>query len=97
MSHETKAPLPSLLRRLATAAAGLSIVVCAAQAARADDVFSRLTLSFTPKYVKSTQSDQKKTSATPGTGATNTLPLDYGAVYRPDRRDSVSQRRDQGE
>jgi hypothetical protein len=90
MSHETKAPLASWLHRLAATAAGLTIVVCAAQAARADDVFSRLTLSFTPKYVKSTQSDQRDPSAVPGTGATNTLHLDYGAVYRLDRRDSVS-------
>jgi hypothetical protein len=81
---------PNLMRAIAAAAAGLSIVACAAQAARADDVFSRLTLNFTPKYVKSTQSDQTDPSAAAGTGATDTVRLDYGAVYRLDRRDSVS-------
>lgn len=90
MANEMKTPLLKLVGGLAPAVAALSIVVCAAQAARADDDFSRLTLSFTPKYVKSTQSDQKDPSAAPGTGATNTLHLDYGAVYRLDRRDSVS-------
>jgi len=90
MNHELKSLLPSLLRRLAAATVGLSIVVCVAQAARADDVFSNLTLNFTPKFVKSTQSDQTDPSAAPGTGATNTVRLDYGAVYRLDRRDSLS-------
>jgi hypothetical protein len=75
---------------MAASIVGLSIVICVAQAARADDVFSNLTLSFTPKVVKSTQSDQTNPSAARGTGGTNTVRLDYGAIYRLDRRDSVS-------
>lgn len=90
MKHKRKSPLPSLVRRLAAPTVGLLIVIFLAQAARADDVFSNLTLSFTPKFVKSTQSDQTDPSAAPGTGATNTVRLDYGAIYRLDRRDSVS-------
>lgn len=85
-----KTAVNGLVRAIAAVAAGLSILACAAQAAQADDLVSRLTLSFTPKYVKSTQSDQTDPRAAPGTGATDSAHLDYGAIYRLDRRDSIS-------
>ncbi len=78
------------MRASAAAIVGFSIVACVATTARADDVFSNLTLSATPKFVTSTESDQTNPSAAHGTGATNTELLDYGAVYRLDRRDSLS-------
>ena len=44
-------------------------MVCAAQAARADDVFSRLTLSFTPQYVNVAHLDADAPAQLLGVGA----------------------------
>jgi hypothetical protein len=79
-----------LIRPLAATIVGLWFVACVAQAVRADDAFSNLTLSFTPKFFKSIQSDQIDPRAVPGTGATNTVRLDFSGTYRLNRRDRLS-------